>query len=167
MQGEELKLSKRNKKKKKKKEKKSEEERRIKELEAKEKEEELQRIEKDNKEKEEQFIKKKEEDLAIIEPRPLVEHEEITSSISISEVEEVISNQLTVETDPLIVPTVPPVEETKEETTTPDISTVSFLFLCNSLNSNQVYYYSYCCVFCSLTTKSLNQHLKMLVKPLP
>ena len=120
MHGEELKLSKRNRKKKKKNKKlrrekekeegkrkeikkKSEEERRIKELEAKEKEKELQRIEKEKKEKEEEFIKKREEDLAIIEPRPLVEHEEITSSISISEVEEVISNQLEVEADPLIV----------------------------------------------------------------
>ena len=73
--------------------------------------------------------------MANIEPGPL-EHEEIASSISITEVEEVISNQLEVEADLLVVPTVPSVEETKEETTTPDILTVGFLFLCNSLSSN-------------------------------
>ncbi len=113
----------------------------------KEKEEELQRIEREKKEKEEEIIKKREEDLASIEPRPLVEHEQITSSISISKVEEVILDQLKVKANLLVVPTMPHVEETKEETTTPDISTVSFLFLYNSLNSNQVYCYSYCCVF--------------------
>jgi hypothetical protein len=87
-------------------------------------------------EKEDEILKEREEgDLANIEPGPL-EHEEITSSISITEVEEVISNQLEVEADLLVVPTVPHVEETKEETTTPDILTVGFLFLCNSLSSN-------------------------------
>jgi hypothetical protein len=101
-----------------------------------------------------------------MEPRPL-EHEDITSSVSISEVEEVISNQLEVEANPLVVLTVPPVEETKEETTTPVITIVSFLFLCNSLNSNQVYYYSYYFVFCSLTLRSLIQNLRMLIKLLP
>jgi hypothetical protein len=64
--------------------------------------------------------------MANTELRPLVEHEEITSSIPIPEIEEVIPNQLEVEADPLIVPTVPSVEETKEETTTSVISTVSF-----------------------------------------
>ena len=63
--------------------------------------------------------------MANTESRPLVEHEEVTSSIPISEIEEVISNQLEVEVDPLIVPTVPSVEETKEETATPVISTIS------------------------------------------
>uniref|UniRef100_A0A2N9IWA7 Uncharacterized protein n=1 Tax=Fagus sylvatica TaxID=28930 RepID=A0A2N9IWA7_FAGSY len=61
--------------------------------------------------------------MANTELRLLVEHEEITSSIPIPEIEEVIPNQLEVEADPLIVPTVPSVEETKEETTTPVIST--------------------------------------------
>uniref|UniRef100_A0A2N9GGB2 Uncharacterized protein n=1 Tax=Fagus sylvatica TaxID=28930 RepID=A0A2N9GGB2_FAGSY len=56
--------------------------------------------------------------MATTESRPLVEHEEITSSVSIPEIDEVISNQLEVEADPLTVPTVPIVEETKEETTT-------------------------------------------------
>uniref|UniRef100_A0A2N9EYA2 Uncharacterized protein n=1 Tax=Fagus sylvatica TaxID=28930 RepID=A0A2N9EYA2_FAGSY len=95
------------------------------ELDAKKKaeEEELLRMEREKKEKEEEIIKKREEDLASTEPGPLVEHEVITSSISISEVEEVISNQLEVEADLLVVPTVPHVEETKEETTTPDILT--------------------------------------------
>ena len=67
--------------------------------------------------------------MANTESRPLVEHEEITSSIPISEIEEVISNQLEVETDPLIVPTVSSVKEIKEETTTPDILAISFFFL--------------------------------------
>jgi hypothetical protein len=60
--------------------------------------------------------------MATIESGPLIEHEEITSSVSIPEIDEVILNQLEVEADPLTVPTV---EETKEETTTPVISTVS------------------------------------------
>ena len=64
--------------------------------------------------------------MATTESRPLVEHEEITSSISIPEIEEVISHQLEVEADPLIIPTVPSVEETREETTTLVISAVSF-----------------------------------------
>ena len=76
--------------------------------------------------------KRKEENLANIEPRPLVEHEEITSSIFTSEVEEVILNQLEIEADLLVLPIVPPVEKTTEETTTLDISTVCLLFLCNS-----------------------------------
>jgi hypothetical protein len=59
------------------------------------------------------------------ESRPLVEHEDITSSVSILEIDEVISNQLEFEADPLTVPTVPTVEETKEKTTIPIISTVS------------------------------------------
>ena len=67
--------------------------------------------------------------MANTESRPLVEHEEITSSIPNSEIEEVISNQLEVETDPLIVPTVSSVKEIKEETTTPDILAISFFFL--------------------------------------
>jgi hypothetical protein len=92
------------------------------------KEEELLRMEREKKEKEEEIIKKREEDLASTEPGPLVEHEVITSSISISEVEEVISDKLEAEADLLVVPTVPHVEETKEETTTPDILTVSFCF---------------------------------------
>ena len=65
--------------------------------------------------------KREEENLANIEPRPLVKHEGITSSISTSEIEEVILNQI----EPLVLTTILPVEETKEETTTPDISTVS------------------------------------------
>ena len=60
--------------------------------------------------------------MATIESGPLIEHEEITSSVSIPEIDEVILNQLEVEADPLTVPTV---EETKEEKTTPVISTVS------------------------------------------
>jgi hypothetical protein len=60
-----------------------------------------------------------------IESRPLVEHEDKTSSVSILEIDEVISNQLEFEADPLTVPTVPTVEETKEKTTIPIISTVS------------------------------------------
>ena len=63
--------------------------------------------------------------MATIESGPLIEHEEITSSVSIPEIDEVILNQLEVEADPLTVPTMPTVEETKEETTTPVISTVS------------------------------------------
>jgi hypothetical protein len=63
--------------------------------------------------------------MATTESRPLVEHEDITSSVSIPEIDEVISNQLEFEADPLTVPTIPTVEETKEETTTPVISTVS------------------------------------------
>ena len=63
--------------------------------------------------------------MATIESGPLVEHEEIISSVSIAEIDEVILNQLEVEADPLTVPIVPTVEETKEETTTPVISTVS------------------------------------------
>jgi hypothetical protein len=47
------------------------------------------------------------------------------SSIPIPEIEVVIPKQLEVEADPLEVPTVLLVEETKEETTTPVISTVS------------------------------------------
>ena len=75
--------------------------------------------------------KREKENLATIEPRPLVEHVEITSSISTLEVEEVILNQLEVEADPSILPTVSTVEETKEETITPDASIVNLLFLCN------------------------------------
>ena len=92
----------------------------------------MQRKEAEKKEKEEEIMRKREkENLANIEPRPLVEHEEITSSISTLEVEEVILNQLEVEADPSILPTVLTVEETKEETITPDASTVNLLFLCN------------------------------------
>ncbi len=60
--------------------------------------------------------------MATTESRPLVEHGETTSSVSIPKIDEVISNQLEVEADPLTVPTV---EETKKETTTLVISTVS------------------------------------------
>jgi hypothetical protein len=63
--------------------------------------------------------------MATIESEPLIEHEEITSSESFPEIDEVILNQLEVEADLLIVPTVPTVEETKEETITLVISTVS------------------------------------------
>ena len=56
-------------------EKKVEEETRAQIQKEKEKEEELQRIEREKKEKEEEIIKKREKDLASIEPRPLVEHE--------------------------------------------------------------------------------------------
>ena len=61
--------------------------------------------------------------MANIELGPLIE--EITSSILIPKIEEVFPNQLEVEADSLEVPTVSLVEETKEETTTPVISTVS------------------------------------------
>uniref|UniRef100_A0A2N9EGB2 Uncharacterized protein n=1 Tax=Fagus sylvatica TaxID=28930 RepID=A0A2N9EGB2_FAGSY len=61
--------------------------------------------------------------MATIESGPLVEHEEITSSVSIPEIDKVILNQLEVEANPLTVPTMPAVEETKEETTTSVIST--------------------------------------------
>ena len=94
-------------------EKKALEEKRTQLQKEKENEEELQRLE-------------KEEEMATSESRPLVEHEEITSSVSILEIEEIISNQLEVEADPLIVPTIPSVEKTKEETTTPVTSIVSF-----------------------------------------
>ena len=98
----------------------------------KEKEKELQRKEAEKKEKEKEIMRKREkENLANIEPRSLVEHEEITSSIFTSEVEGVILNQLKVEADPSILPTVSTVEETKEETITLDASTVNLLFLCN------------------------------------
>ena len=63
--------------------------------------------------------------MATIESGPLIEHEEITSSVSFPEINEVILNQLEVEADLLTVPTMPTVEETKKETTTPVISTVS------------------------------------------
>ena len=63
--------------------------------------------------------------MATIESGPLMEHEEITSSVSFPEINEVILNQLEVEADLLTVPTMPTVEETKNETTTPVISTVS------------------------------------------
>jgi hypothetical protein len=75
--------------------------------------------------------KREKENLANIEPRPLVEHEVITSSISTSEVEGVILNQLEVEADPSVLPTVSTIEESKEETITPNASTVNLLFLCN------------------------------------
>jgi hypothetical protein len=76
----------------------------------------------EEKEKEEEILRKREEDMANIELGPLIDHEEMTSSIPIPEIEEVIPNQLEVEADPLTVPTV---EETKEEATTPVISIVS------------------------------------------
>ena len=63
--------------------------------------------------------------MATTESRPLVEHEKITSLVSIPKIDEVISNQLEVEADPLTVPIVPIIKETKEETTTHVISTVS------------------------------------------
>jgi hypothetical protein len=81
----------------------------------------MQRLEREEKEKE--------EEMANIELGPLIE--EITSSILIPEIEEVFPDQLEVEADPLEVPTVLPVEETKEETTTPIISTVSLSLLSN------------------------------------
>ena len=59
--------------------------------------------------------------MANIELGPLIENEEITSSIPIPEIEEVFPDQLEVEADPLEVL----VEDTKEETTTLVISTVS------------------------------------------
>ena len=61
--------------------------------------------------------------MANIELGPLIE--EITSSILIPEIDEVFPNQLEVEANHLEVPTISPVEETKEETTTPIISTIS------------------------------------------
>jgi hypothetical protein len=81
--------------------------------------------------------------MATIESGPLVEHEEITSSVSIPEIDEVILNQLEVEADPLTVPTVQTVEETKEETITLVISTISLFVFCNSLDFNQIYCYSH------------------------
>uniref|UniRef100_A0A2N9FE18 Aminotransferase-like plant mobile domain-containing protein n=1 Tax=Fagus sylvatica TaxID=28930 RepID=A0A2N9FE18_FAGSY len=86
-------------------------------------EEEKKRLELERKQKEEQKEELREEDMANIELGPLIDHEEMTSSIPIPEIEEVIPNQLEVEADPLTVPTVPTVEETKEEATTPVIST--------------------------------------------
>ena len=63
--------------------------------------------------------------MATIELGPLVEHEEIISSVSIPEIDEVILNQLEVEADPLIAPVVPTVEEANEETTTHVILSIS------------------------------------------
>ena len=83
--------------------------------------------------------------MANIELGPLIE--EITSSILIPKIEEVFPDHLEVEADPLEVPTVLPVEETKEETTTPIISTVSLSLLSNSLDFIQTYCYSYCYIF--------------------
>ena len=106
-------------------EKKAEEEKRAQLKKEKEKEE-SQRLERERKEKEEEILKKrKEEEMATIELELLIGHEEITSSVSFPEIDEVILNQLEVEADLLKVPTVPTVEETKEETTTLVISTVS------------------------------------------
>jgi hypothetical protein len=106
-------------------EKRAEEEKRAQLQKEKEKEE-SQRLEKERKEKEEEILeKRKEEEMATIESEPLIEHEEITSSISFPEINEVILNQLEVEANLLTIPIVPIVEETKEETTTPVISTVS------------------------------------------
>jgi hypothetical protein len=111
MQGERLKWSYKDKKEEEKEklrkemEKKAEEEKRAQLQKEKDKEEELQRLGREKKEKEDEILKEREEDLAKIEPRPL-KHEEITLSISISEVEEVISNQLEVEADLLVVPTI-------------------------------------------------------------
>jgi hypothetical protein len=106
--------------------------------------EESQRLERERREQAEEILRKrKEEEMATIESGPLVEHEEITSSVSIPEIDEVILNQLEVEADPLTVPTVQTVEETKEETITPVISTVSLFVFCNSLDFNQIYCYSH------------------------
>ena len=105
-------------------------ERKRKEIERKAEEEQRAQLQK---EKEMQTLereeKEKEEEMANIELGPLIE--EITSSILIPEIEEVFPDQLEVEADPLEVPTVLPVEETKEETTTPIISTVSLSLLSN------------------------------------
>ena len=100
------------------------------------------------KEKEKEIIRKREEEnLANIDPRPLVEHEEITSSISTSEVEEVILDQLKVEADPSVLPAVQTVEETKAKTVTPDGSTVSSLFPRNYFIILQTSFVIYTIVF--------------------
>ena len=96
---------------------KKDEEEKIAQLQKEKEKEELQRIEREEKERE--------EELATTKSRPLAEHEELTSSVSIPEIEEIILNHLELKADPLIVPTVPSVEETKEETATPVISTIS------------------------------------------
>ena len=93
-------------------------------MEKKDEEEKIAQLQKE-KEKEELQRIEREEELATTESRPLAEHEELTSSVSIPEIEEIILNHLELKADPLIVPTVPSVEETKEETATPVISTIS------------------------------------------